>query len=136
MTVDILREEGASMEEKEGFNPYRKKPVVMSKLRVDEKKEIIEKNPQYGKIVCRCEQVTEGEVLDAIHATLPALNIDAIKRRTRAGMGRCQGGFCLPHIASILARETGMPLEAITKSGEGSHLFAGKTKCVLEGKSC
>lgn len=136
MTVDILKEEGASMEENEGFNPIRKKPVVMRELPVDEKRILIEKNSQYGKIVCRCEQVSEGEVVDAIHAPLPALSTDAIKRRTRAGMGRCQSGFCLPHIASILARETGMPFETIVKSGEGSYLFVGKAKCMLEEELC
>ena len=135
MVRDILIDEGQSMEEKEKFNPHREKHILFSDLTIDEKKKLIEKNPLYGKIVCRCEQITEGEVIDAIHSNIPVSNMDAIKRRTRVGMGRCQGGFCLPHVAEIISRETGIPLEKILKNEEGSNLFVGKAKCLLEKKN-
>lgn len=128
MVLGILKNEGLSMEEKEDFDPIRKKPVVFDELTLEEKKERVEKNSLYGNVVCRCEHVTEGEIIEAIHSPLPALTIDAIKRRTRAGMGRCQGGFCGPKVASILARELSIPLEEVTKDGKGSNLFVGKTK--------
>lgn len=89
---------------------------------------MIKKNPAYGKIVCRCEQITEGEIVRAIRENPPAKTVDAVKRRTRAGMGRCQGGFCHPHVAEIIARETGIPFEEVTKSGKGSRLVAGVSK--------
>ncbi|KAA0000023.1 MAG: FAD/NAD(P)-binding oxidoreductase [Thermoplasmata archaeon] len=133
MVVNILEKE-IPLEKKTNFNPYRKKPVVFRELSIEEKKKMIEKNPAYGKIVCRCEHVTEGEIIDAIHGKIPALNIDAIKRRTRAGMGRCHGSFCLPKVAKILSREAGIPLEKVLKDGEGSRLFIGKAKCLLEEK--
>ncbi len=96
---------------------------------------MVKKNPLYGNVVCRCEHVTEREIVDAIHSLLPALTIDAIKRRTRAGMGRCQGGFCNSRVAKILARELGIPLEDVTKDGDGMNLFVGKTKSLLIGES-
>jgi len=132
MVLGILKDEGLEMEEKEDFNPLRKKPVVFRELSREEKEKLIEENPMYGKIVCRCEQVTEGEVVDAIHSPIPALSVDAIKRRTRAGMGRCQGSFCLPRVASILARETGIGMEDVVKNSRNSKLFVGKAKCLLE----
>ena len=134
MVLGILRDEGLEMREKENFNPFRKKPLVFRELSKEEKKKAIEKNPLYGKVVCRCEQVTEGEVVDAIHSPIPALSVDAVKRRTRAGMGRCQGSFCLPRIAEIIAREANIPVEEVVKNSENSKLFVGKAKCLLEGE--
>ncbi|MCD6467584.1 MAG: NAD(P)/FAD-dependent oxidoreductase [Methanomicrobia archaeon] len=130
MVLKILKDAGLKMEEKENFNPMRKASPVFDKLSVEEKKKLIEKNPLYGNVICRCEHVTEGEIIDAIHSPLPALTIDAIKRRTRAGMGRCQGGFCGPRVAAILARELGIPLEKITKD-RNSNMFVGRTKSLL-----
>ena len=132
MVVEILQEQGLEMVEKKDFNPRREKKVFMRELSIEERKKIVEKNPLYGRVICRCEYVTEGEIVDAIHGRLGARNMDAIKRRTRAGMGRCQGSFCLPHVAKILARETGMPVEEIMKDGNGSNMFIGKAKCLLE----
>ena len=134
MVLKILKDAGLKMEEKENFNPERKVSPAFDKLSVEEKKKLIEKNPLYGNVICRCEHVTEGEIIDAIHSPLPVLTIDAIKRRTRAGMGRCQGGFCGPRVAAILARELGIPLEKITKDGN-SNMFVGRTKSLLmEGR--
>ena len=134
MTIDILKNEGLKLEVKNNFNPYNKKKIVTRELSNEEKKKLIKENPQYGEIVCRCEQITKGEVVDAIHSKIPALSIDAIKRRTRAGMGRCQGGFCLPNIVKILAQETDIPIEKILKNEGGSDLFIGRAKCLLEDK--
>ena len=94
----------------------------------EEKKKLIEKDKRYGRIVCRCETVTEGEILDAIHSPIPATDVDGVKRRTRAGMGRCQGGFCGSKVVELLAREHGLELDDITKFGGNSKLLVGKTK--------
>jgi bacterioferritin-associated ferredoxin len=93
-----------------------------------EKAQMIKENSAYGKIICRCEGVTEGEILDAIHRNPKPSDLDCIKRRTRAQMGRCQGGFCGPQIVEILARELGVPYESITKFGGKSTINIGKTK--------
>ena len=135
MVVDILKNEGLTLKQRENFNPYRDETTIFRDLDLKGKESLIEKNPRYGKIVCRCEQVTEGEIVDAIHSKLPALSVDAVKRRTRAGMGRCQAGFCLPHVVEILSRETGIPIEKIQKNGKGSKLFVGKAKCLLGDKN-
>jgi glycerol-3-phosphate dehydrogenase len=127
IVVNILKDAGLQMEEK-NYNPVRKAPLTFSRLSIEEKKKIINENPLYGNVVCRCEHVTEGEIMAAIHSPLPAVTMDALKRRTRAGMGRCQGGFCTPRVAEILARELHIPLKEVTKKGKGSHLFVGKTK--------
>lgn len=112
----------------ESFNGRRTPEHFFKELSVEEKNELIKKEPAYGKIVCRCEQITEGEIVRAIHENPPARSVDAVKRRTRAGMGRCQGGFCQPHVAEIIARELNIPFEEVTKSGKGSELVLGVTK--------
>ena len=83
---------------------------------------MIKRNPAWGKIVCRCEMVTEGEIIEAIRRPLGATTLDGIKRRTRAGTGPCQGSFCSPKVAQILSRELDIPMEWVTKKGEGSFL--------------
>lgn len=88
----------------------------------------MKKNPAYGTIICRCESVTEGEILDAIHRPLGARSLDGVKRRTRAGMGRCQSGFCAPKTMEILSREWKIPMEQLTKAGRNSKLLVGTTK--------
>ena len=94
----------------------------------NERSELIASDPSYGKIICRCETITEGEIIDSIHRPLGARSLDGVKRRTRAGMGRCQGGFCSPRVMEILSRELNVPLESITKSGGSSKLLYGRTK--------
>ncbi len=113
---------------KSDFNPIRQPDYFFKNLTNEEKNEIIKADKSYGRIVCRCEQITEGEILRAIRENPPARNIDAVKRRTRAGMGRCQGGFCQPYVAELIAKELNIPLEEVTKSGKGSYLLRGKTK--------
>ncbi len=98
------------------------------RMSAERRSELIARRPSYGRIVCRCEEISEGEVIDAANAILPATTMDAVKRRTRAGMGRCHGGFCTPRVMEILARETGGPLWSVVKKGPGSELAVGPTK--------
>ena len=97
-----------------------------------ERARAVDIDPAYGNIVCRCEVVTEAEIRAAIRRPVGARSIDAVKRRTRAGMGRCQGGFCLPRVASIISEETGIPLEQITKNGGNSYLLSGTVESFLQ----
>lgn len=110
------------------FNGVRKADYFFKNLSIEEKNEIIKNNPSYGKIVCRCEQITEGEIIRALRENPPATDIDGVKRRTRAGMGRCQGGFCQPHVAELIAKELGVTLDKVTKCGGDSYLLEGMTK--------
>ncbi len=109
---------------KAGRNPIPK----TSEMTAQEHNELIKKNPKYGKIICRCEKVTEGEIIDAIHAPVGATTVDGIKRRCRATAGRCQGGFCLPSIIEILSRELGVDQEEITKKGNKSTYIEKRVK--------
>lgn len=131
MVLEILRKEGLHLEEKPNFDPIRRAPPSFKSLAKKEREELIAKDSRYGHIVCRCEHVTEGEVVEAIKRG--ATTLDGIKFRTRAGMGRCQGGFCTPHIIKILARELQIPIECVTKRGSGSELLLYKTKALLLG---
>lgn len=124
----LMRETGAVMEPKKNFTERRKGVLRFHELGREEQDEAVKKNPLYGKIVCRCETVTEGEILDCIHRPLGARSMDAVKRRVRAGMGRCQGGFCGPRVIEILARELGITVEEVNKNKEGSYMIAGKTR--------
>ncbi len=110
------------------FNGKRDADYFFKDLSIEQKNEIIKKDSSYGKIVCRCEQITEGEIVRAIRENPPARDIDAIKRRTRSGMGRCQGGFCQPQIVEILARELGIPVQQVLKSGKESNLVLDRSK--------
>ena len=92
-----------------------------------EQDEAVKRDPRYGRIICRCECVSEAEIVQAIHSPIPARSIDAVKRRLRAGMGRCQGGFCAPRIIGILARELGCSETEIMKNQPGSYMVAGKS---------
>lgn len=127
MMVGLI-EDKYNFPKKDNFIAKRKGIVHMEDLSIEEKNEMIKKNPQYGNIVCRCEMVTEGEIVDAINRPLGARSLDAIKRRTRQGMGRCQAGFCTPRTMEILSRELGIPMTEITKKGEGSNMLVGKIK--------
>ena len=94
---------------------------------------LIRENPAYGNIICRCEMISEGEIIDAIHRPLGARSLDGVKRRTRAGMGRCQAGFCSPRTMEILEREVPMSMMEITKCGNASKIVLGRNK-ELDGK--
>ncbi|MBO5879628.1 MAG: NAD(P)/FAD-dependent oxidoreductase [Clostridia bacterium] len=116
------------LKEKEGYNPKRRAAHWFSALTVDEKNEVIKAHPEYAHIICRCELITEGEILDAIRTNPRPADVDGVKRRTRATMGRCQGGFCSPYIVELLATEMGCAYEDVTKFGGGSIINVGKTK--------
>ena len=116
------------LKKNEDFNGKRVPDNFFKTLSIEEKNEVIKKDARYGNIVCRCEQVTEGEIVRAITENPKATTIDAVKRRTRAGMGRCQGGFCSLRVAEILARELGLDFTKVSKNGEGSEMAIGKTK--------
>ena len=122
----IVSEYGA--EKKSDFNPERKPPVRFRHLSNEERKALVEKNPAYGRIICRCETITEGEILDAIRAPAGARDVDGVKRRTRAGMGRCQGGFCGSKVVELLAKELGVEINKITKFGGESKILYERTK--------
>jgi len=124
--VELLGGMGLELKEKPDFKDERPIQYHFAEMSDDERAELIKKNPAYGKIICRCETVTEGEIIDAIRRPVGARDIDMVKRRTRAGMGRCQGGFCMPRVAEILARELGIPLEEVTKCGGDSWLVFKK----------
>ena len=97
-------------------------------LTPEEKTEVIAKDPRYGRIICRCESITEGEIVDVIHRTLGARTVDGVKKRCRPGMGRCQGGFCGPRVQEILARELGKKLDEIVLDKTGAYILTGETK--------
>lgn len=125
---NLLRESGLILNEKSDYEPTRPAMHRFREASIQEKNEIIKKDRAYGKIVCRCETVTEGEILEAIRRNPKPRDLDGVKRRTRAQMGRCQGGFCGPYIVELLAREQNIPFEDVTKSGGNSYINLGKTK--------
>lgn len=128
MVCLLLQEEGLALKAKDHYCPNRPAAHAFREGTLEQKNEMIRKDPAYGRIVCRCEGVTEGEILAAIRTNPRPLDLDGVKRRTRAQMGRCQGGFCSPHIMRLLAEELGIPLEQVTKSGGKSNLIVGKIK--------
>lgn len=126
--AEMLAGQGLALNQKEDYQPLRKPVYAFRNASVEEKNEMIRQDKAYGRVVCRCETVTEGEIVAAIHQNPPARDLDGIKRRTRAQMGRCQGGFCMPYLMEILSRELGVPYEEITKSGPGSEINVCRTK--------
>ena len=108
------------------WNGRLPKKVAFNRMTAAEKQAAIQKNPLYGRVICRCETVTEGEIVDAIREPAGACTVDGVKRRTRAGMGRCQGGFCGPRVVQIIARELGIPVEQVLKERQGSELYFKK----------
>lgn len=126
--VREILEEKLALTEKENYTDARETPVRFRHLSDEERVELIKKNPAYGRIVCRCETITEGEIIDAIRAPGGARDVDGVKRRTRAGMGRCQGGFCGSKVVEILARELGVSMSEITKFGGDSKIIYERTK--------
>lgn len=125
---EILRQMGMLSYRKKEHNPYRRGVPHLASMKEEERRSYIAANPAYGKIVCRCEEISEGEIFDAIRRNPGALDVDGVKRRTRSGMGRCQGGFCLPFVTELLSRELGIPMEQVTKNGPGSEILSGKAK--------
>ena len=109
------------------FDPKRKQ-LRFRELSFEDQQELVAKDPSYGRVVCRCQTITEGEVRDAIRRPCGARSVDGVKRRTRSGLGRCQGGFCSSHIVKILAEELGIDPTQVVKSTPGSYILTEKTK--------
>ena len=130
MVAEIVSK-SLSLETDPAFDPHRKGILDPKTLSFEERAALIREQPAYGQIICRCESVTEGEILDAIHRVPGARSLDGVKRRTRAGMGRCQAGFCSPRVMEILARELGVPQSQITKAGGNSRIIVGTNKDAL-----
>jgi glycerol-3-phosphate dehydrogenase len=128
MAAGIVAEEASRRGEPVGanpsFNPKREKKVEFRKLSRSEQDELVKKDSRYGRVVCRCETITEGEILDTFDSPIPPRSIDAVKRRARAGMGRCQGGFCQIRVMELLAQFLGKDWTEITLKGEGSRILA------------
>lgn len=113
---------------KQNFIATRKGIPNVATATMEERRKLIEKNPAYANVICRCELVTEGEIIDAIRRPVGATTLDGIKRRTRAGMGRCQSGFCSPKVVELLAKELGVQVSEITKMGGNSTFITGDNK--------
>lgn len=126
----LMEEAGFKLEKKENFQHRREGVVRFNELSRTEQDEVVKKDPRYGRIICRCESITEGEIVDAIHRG--ARTLDGIKFRARAGAGRCQGGFCQPFIMDIISRELGIPMSEVTKSGKGSEQIMFDAKDLIE----
>lgn len=120
--------EKAGAEKNPDFNPKRKGIIRPERLSREDWTALIKEKPAYGTIVCRCEKITEGEIVDAVTRSLGAVSLDGVKRRVRAGMGRCQGGFCTPKVMEIISREKGISMEEVCKNNSGSGMLTGKGK--------
>lgn len=125
--ADLMKEK-MNLKEKENFIETRKGILNPAELSLEERNQLVKENPAYGNMICRCEMITEGEIIDAVNRPLGAKSLDGVKRRTRAGMGRCQGGFCSPRVMEIIARERGVAITEVTKSGGESKLIVGVNK--------
>ena len=126
--TQVLLHMGMTGAFKTDFDPIRKGIPCLHACTPKERDALIAENPLYGRVICRCEGITEGEIVDAVHSLIPARSIDAVKRRLRAGMGRCHGGFCRPKVIEIIARELNIPAEEVLKNQPGSYLVTGKAK--------
>ncbi len=127
MAVGCLRRT-RNVQPRQHFIPRREAAPELRTLSMEERAAIIARDPAYGRIVCRCEEVSEGEIRDALRSPVPAMSLDAVKRRVRPGMGRCHGGFCTPRVMEIISSELGIPLDAVTKKGGNSRIALGETK--------
>ena len=130
-----IGEEAVRLLEQEGIDlPMRaqcvttRKQIRFNALSVEEKQKVVAENPLYGRVICRCETITEGEIVAALHGPVPPVSIDGVKRRCGAGLGRCQGGFCGPRVAEILARERNIPMGSVLKDTEGTEILTDETK--------
>ena len=123
---------GVTLEKKESFVHTRTKKRF-NEMTPQQKAEAIRENPLYGRVICRCETVTEGEIVDALHRPIPPRTIDGVKRRCTAGMGRCQGGFCSPRVLEILSEELRLDPTEITKCGGESRLLVGTVAQAMKG---
>ena len=128
MVVNIIKSEEGKLSKNKNFNPIREAAIEFRHLSKEEQDALIKEDPRYGNIICRCETITEAEIVNAIHGNIPCTTVDGVKRRTRASMGRCQGGFCSPKILAILARETNRDILEITQKGHDSNIIVKKSR--------
>ena len=129
--LKLLEKAGLKLKERSDYITTRTKNgncKLFCDMTEEERKRAIEKNPANAKIVCRCEMVTEGDIINAIHRPISAHTVDMVKRRTRAGMGRCQGGYCRARVAEIIARELNISVDEVKKFSSNSHILCGRTK--------
>jgi glycerol-3-phosphate dehydrogenase len=117
--VDLLEKRGLNLQAKRHYHPGRQGTTSLRKLSPADKEALVQHDPRFGRVICRCETVTEGEIVEAIRRG--ATTLDGIKFRTLASMGRCQSNYCGPALADILARELGQPVEQVTKKGRNSR---------------
>lgn len=125
--VELLGKAGLTLKEKENY-VFERREIRFKELSSDEKAKLVEKSPAYGRVICRCETITEGEIIAALHSPIPPVSVDGVKRRCNAGMGRCQGGFCGPRVQEIIARELGVPQTEVLQDKAGSRILLCKTK--------
>ncbi|MDR2629607.1 MAG: NAD(P)/FAD-dependent oxidoreductase [Spirochaetaceae bacterium] len=125
---ELLEASGRTVEANRHFNPIRRPIPHTARMGTEERRALIEKNPDYGVILCRCEEVSKGEILESLRRPIPCDTLDGVKRRVRPGMGRCQGGFCGPLVLRLIAGEKAVPPEEVTKDGPGSAILWGPTK--------
>ncbi len=123
MVEKIVLNSNKSMKVKSNHIKTRTRTPKFRDLSRDEKDLLIKENPKYGRVICRCEMITEGEIIDAVNAPIPATTVDAVKRRSRAGMGRCQGGFCGPRVVEIISKELEIPMTEVTLKGANSFIL-------------
>lgn len=125
--VELLGKAGLTLKQKENY-VFERREIRFKELSSDEKAKLVEKSPAYGRVICRCETITEGEIIAALHSPIPPVSVDGVKRRCNAGMGRCQGGFCGPRVQEIIARELGVPQTEVLQDKAGSRILLCKTK--------
>lgn len=125
--VEQMAKGGLALEKKENFICHRRR-VRFGDLTEAERAEIVARDPAYGRVICRCETVTEGEILAAIHSPIPPRSVDGVKRRAGAGLGRCQGGFCGPRVVELLCRELGLSPREVPQDRAGSEMLVEETK--------
>ena len=133
--AELLKSAGLDVKKRDDFIEERKGITAFHTADIATRLKLIKEDPLYGQIICRCETVTEAEIVQAIRSPLGALDVDGIKRRTRAGMGRCQSGFCSPRVTEILSREAHIPMTSVTKKGGASFMLAGKTRDFSDDES-
>jgi len=126
--TELVEKAGIKLEKNKDFIAVRKGIESFKNATKERKEQMIEENPLYGRIICRCEMITEAEIVQAVRSPVGAKDLDGVKRRTRAGMGRCQGGFCSPRVTEIISRERGIPMTSVTKNGGCSYILNSKTR--------
>ena len=128
--IDLMEKDGLELVEKETYVDSRRR-IHFNEASIEEKQELINQNLDYGRIICRCENITEADIRASLHQTLPAQSVDGVKRRTIAGMGRCQGGFCGPRVVEIIADELNISVLEVDLDRFNSHVLVSESKEVL-----